>query len=395
MLARCHFVEAKSRSSSLLDLLRFFAALSVAVYHWQGNTPVLHPVALSHQSLMMKMYLDWVGAGYQFVMVFFVLSGLLISSSVLRAVKDGRWSWKIYLVNRLTRLWVVLLPALVLAFVLGELQKLLFGNLNFSGAFGVKTLFLNAGFLQDRFAPVYGGDDPLWSLSYEFWYYILFPCVVLSFVSRRVSLRVMYVTISLAIFALIGVRMSEYFLVWMLGCGVLFMRPLRIRQTWLWYVAIVVALLTMFVFYQVPYIAFHVRPSLATSSIYPDFILSLSVALLIYVIRSEPVGAERKDQVGTWAKAFASLAGFSYTLYLVHYPAIYLVTRLLLTPPARPLYALVFSNILLSDVVFATFICLYAWVISRFTEARTAGIRGWVTRSLSSRSLGAVRSLGG
>ena len=54
------------------------------------------------------------GLGHQAVMVFFVLSGFLVGGHVYTAVAEGRWSWPDYLIKRLTRLWIVLLPALVL-----------------------------------------------------------------------------------------------------------------------------------------------------------------------------------------------------------------------------------------------------------------------------------------
>jgi peptidoglycan/LPS O-acetylase OafA/YrhL len=53
------------------------------------------------------------GLGHQWVIVFFVLSGYLVGGSVLRSVAVNHWSWRVYLLNRLTRLYAVLIPALV------------------------------------------------------------------------------------------------------------------------------------------------------------------------------------------------------------------------------------------------------------------------------------------
>jgi peptidoglycan/LPS O-acetylase OafA/YrhL len=47
-------------------------------------------------------------------MSFFVLSGYFIGTSVMESVATQRWSWRTYLVSRLTRLQLVLFPALVL-----------------------------------------------------------------------------------------------------------------------------------------------------------------------------------------------------------------------------------------------------------------------------------------
>jgi len=53
------------------------------------------------------------GFGHQAVIVFFVLSGFLISSSVFKAGAEGKWSWVDYGINRAARLYVVLIPGLL------------------------------------------------------------------------------------------------------------------------------------------------------------------------------------------------------------------------------------------------------------------------------------------
>src|SRR5947208_15340259 len=54
------------------------------------------------------------GLGRQAVVMFFVLSGFFIGWSVIGSIRSGRWSWRGYIVRRLTRLGIVLLPALLL-----------------------------------------------------------------------------------------------------------------------------------------------------------------------------------------------------------------------------------------------------------------------------------------
>jgi peptidoglycan/LPS O-acetylase OafA/YrhL len=61
-------------------------------------------------------------------MVFFVPSGFLIGKNVTRSVKAGQWSWLDYAIKRMTRLWLVLLPALVLTAVLDQCGQHLIPN---------------------------------------------------------------------------------------------------------------------------------------------------------------------------------------------------------------------------------------------------------------------------
>ena len=55
-----------------------------------------------------------VGQGHTAVIIFFVLSGYLVGKHVYLAFNTGRWSWREYAIKRLSRLWIVLIPALIL-----------------------------------------------------------------------------------------------------------------------------------------------------------------------------------------------------------------------------------------------------------------------------------------
>ena len=83
----------------------------------------------------------------------------------------------------------------------------------------------------------------------------------------------------------------------------------------------------------------------------------------------------------------ARLAGFSYSLYLVHVPVCFFfaaamlqhhaaVQRLQPQPAAIALYA--------AGLVLAVFV---AFLVSRFTEARTDDIRHWLERRLAGRAV--------
>lgn len=48
------------------------------------------------------------------------------------------------------------------------------------GQFDVTIFLGNAVFLQEILVLAFGSNGPLWSISYEFWYYILFPIALLA-----------------------------------------------------------------------------------------------------------------------------------------------------------------------------------------------------------------------
>ncbi|MGC8548860.1 MAG: acyltransferase family protein [Acidobacteriaceae bacterium] len=108
---------SKTSASVNLDVLRALAAAAVLLSHWRALLFVDFGQLHAHKLLLAVPYVIS-GAGHQAVIIFFVLSGYLIGGSVMRNVQRGRWEWREYLFQRLTRLWIVLIPALVLCAML-------------------------------------------------------------------------------------------------------------------------------------------------------------------------------------------------------------------------------------------------------------------------------------
>src|SRR4030088_13412 len=94
-------------------MIRGVSALAVMLGHVRGLFFVYFPF-LENKSLVVRLLYAVTGFGHQAVMIFFVLSGYFIGMSVLDSVAEHRWSWRVYLVSRLTRLQLVLFPALIL-----------------------------------------------------------------------------------------------------------------------------------------------------------------------------------------------------------------------------------------------------------------------------------------
>ncbi|WP_417901010.1 hypothetical protein [Bacillus sp. CSS-39] len=90
-----------------------------------------------------------------------------MSRSIFKAINENRWSWKEYLINRLTRLYVVLIPSLVLTFILDRIAVNYFGEKGYTDVItNIQGFLGNLFFLQNIFVPVYGSNAPLWSLNY-------------------------------------------------------------------------------------------------------------------------------------------------------------------------------------------------------------------------------------
>ena len=197
-------------ASVLLDLARVIAALLVCLEHWRNLLYVNYGQITGHRALFAVPYV-MTDAGHQAVVIFFVLSGYLISGSVFRLMQRGEWSWKLYLTHRLVRLWIVLVPALVLGALLdfsgvhlhlapalyaGQTGTHMLGNV--ATALHADTFFGNLFFLQTILVSTFGSNGPLWSLANEFGYYVLFPCAFLALrKGTSLSARILHVLVFL------------------------------------------------------------------------------------------------------------------------------------------------------------------------------------------------------
>src|SRR5262245_24054435 len=102
-----------TRASNHLDLIRGLAAVAVLAYHVRYRF-FFDYGDLSDVNAPTKLFYAATSFGHDAVIVFFVLSGYFISTSIRTAVNRDRWSWTAYAGNRLVRLYLVLLPGLLL-----------------------------------------------------------------------------------------------------------------------------------------------------------------------------------------------------------------------------------------------------------------------------------------
>jgi len=108
------------RASVHLDMARGAAALAVLIGHVRGLFFADYH-DLAHHSLLISTIYAATALGHQAVIVFFVLSGFFIVASIADAFEQRRWSWTAYLVNRVTRLSLVLIPSLVLCWIVDRI----------------------------------------------------------------------------------------------------------------------------------------------------------------------------------------------------------------------------------------------------------------------------------
>lgn len=319
------------------------------------------------------------GLGHHAVIVFFVLSGFLVGNSAWRAIRSGRWSWHKYLLQRMTRLWIVLLPALIIGGCLDHTGMQVFSQNHsiYKGPPGqgmvgqalpsvstVKVMVGNALFLQAIRVPNYGTNAALWSLANEFWYYMAFPPLLLLFFGRApIWMKAAYGILAAAILSFVGINVASLFVVWLFGFGVSVVPlwiPARYQQ------ALIIACLFQFVSVNV-FIRMH-----AIKTLTADGLLGLSFTLFLYSI----VHARQPIRSMAYQRIATRFAKFSYTLYLVHLPFLTFLTALVIKPwhawPKDPRHLA--EAALLVAAAYA-----YSWVVYLLFERNTEQVRAWMT----------------
>jgi peptidoglycan/LPS O-acetylase OafA/YrhL len=313
--------------------------------------------------------------GRQAVMVFFVLSGYLVGGGVLQRVRENRWSWSRYLFQRLTRLWIVLLPAPLAGMLIDKIGFSHFGAVNsiyfgpdgekmisssMAANLGWRTLLSNLLFLQTICGPVLGTNTALWSLANEFWYYIAFPLLVLGFIGRVSWAKRLVLFIALAVILIfVGKSISAYFLIWLLGAAIG-----RVPQVIPGKALTFVSIAALLIFLAANLLArkFNLPQRFA------DPLVAGCFTVLLYCILHF-----RKESVKSWYRSISHfIAEVSYSLYLTHIPLLVLISAILLRPWGRwPLNA--------HSVLYFSLICLtvfaYSALMYRLFEANTEFVR--------------------
>jgi peptidoglycan/LPS O-acetylase OafA/YrhL len=325
-------VGTRPWSSVHLNAIRGAAALIVLLGHTRslffssitangGPTQAANYVARGNRATV----------GEEAVIIFFVLSGYLVGGSVLRSVKNGTWSWTDYLFKRITRLWVVLLPALAFGLALDVLGMHLFGSAasiyagpatslvphDLSARLTWKVIAANAFFLQGILSPTAGTNNSLWSLAYEWWYYLQFPLLILAFSKgSKPFIRVLYLGLLLGSAFFVGNDIMTLFPCWLLGAAIATIPVRKLSRS-----------------FAIPSLAF----SISALCLVKMFDLSkygaawcaaIACALILFCAVRQP---GRCSNV-----LYQRVAGFfsdiSYTLYLIHLPLAIFICALVNRP---------------------------------------------------------------
>lgn len=299
--------------SICLDIVRAGAALAVLVFH------------AAQIRLYTGPFPKWPMAQHYAVVVFFVLSGLVIAASAQRR----RTSLRDYALSRAARI----LPASVLslafataAFAIATglgappLHNDTYGELSQMGTL-LPLLFLS----ESPFGAGPVWNPPYWSLCYEVWYYALFGIALF----LRGPARLFWLMVAAA---LAGPKVLLMLPIWLVGVGLANLRAARHANALQGALLLAAGLAAAWLHTEL------VRPAAAVQrewvvSFLPragfskfaisDLALAVSVAACFAGLR--PLANRIPRLLESCAGPAQWLAGFSFTLYLFHWPLLNLL----------------------------------------------------------------------
>ncbi|MDM0043404.1 acyltransferase [Variovorax dokdonensis] len=362
-----------------LDLVRGISAVAVCASHLRAAMFVDYAQA-SATGFWSTLFYALTGLGHQAVMVFFVLSGFFVGGSILRNSKAFRPGD--YALARLSRLWVVLVPALaftaivdaVIRHVAPEVLTGEYWPIWNSGPYSASTysasmatLGGNLLFLQTIETPVFGTNGPLWSLANEFWYYVLFPLCVVALgvvVPRGASRpwhRLAAGAVALLILAWLPPQMAAAFPIWLLGLVVYAtagkVKPILLKAL------LILSGLALFVATLLYSKSGHLH---GLWGFPPDLAVGLGFCLLcIGLTQLRPPA--RGDAL--WVRASQGLSAFSYSLYLVHFPLVALIGAVFYGKRSMQLDAASLTQFSLWLLLLLGAGVLFYWLFERHTGA--------------------------
>lgn len=236
------------------------------------------------------------------------------------------------------------------------------------------TLF----FLQGIHCKVYGSNGALWSLSYEFWYYILFPLLCLAgWFSKRRLARLGYFVLGVAVCYFVGRAITLYFVTWLMGAGVAAL-SIETRKRASSPILAIVAFIVFWLFVVNPRV--HLPVISALPAVAQDFIIAAMFSYLAICITSSNAAYPTSPGAHMFGKVATGISATSYSLYLLHTPLLVFLNGMLIRGGSRwqPDPPSVARGALVAGLVLA-----YVWLLWTLTESKTVKVRKMIMGMLA------------
>lgn len=290
-----------------LDLIRFIAAFLVVLCHFRGAfLPEYTQLPVEQHSIAVFVGYAFTRLGHESVLIFFVLSGYLVGGRAIEKIRQGTFDIKGYGIDRFVRIMLPLTSALILYL----LKELVCGNTVvwkdwFGCLFSLQGIWTGACI------------EPLWSLAYEVWFYILTGASY-AVVCMNNRIAKVFGSIFLVVCLLVFTKLlTHYLFIWLLGAFSYVTMPKKSNR---WALIGSVMLLPIMIAILQLTSGGHVTSSIVTYLPTQNrYSLELLYSVIFCVFLQQIVLLQPKNKVAfTLNNLGTKCAAFSYTLYLVH-----------------------------------------------------------------------------
>ena len=366
--------------SSLLNFFRWFSALLVILSHTR------HLIFVDYQNIIdknifIKAFYFITGFGHEAVIIFFIISGFLVGGLTLE-----KWltkiQYKIYLVDRFSRIYIVLIPAIFIGggldwlgsnyvngseiytnsarYQTSSLGSVISTNLNF------ETLFGNALNLQNIFFPIFGSNGPLWSLANEWWYYIIFATLL----DKKPLNKLFSASIAVTIILCLPFKITYMMLIWLLGVLILQFNKFKLPTlpTFISLIIFIIVLVISRLSHNPDNLT---SPESDLIAFTRDMGFGFAFSLLL-------ISCNSRGFYFPFSYIHKLLADFSYSIYLFHFPIFIFLMAL-----SHDFLAINFmqqpnSNCALLFLGIILVIYILSYLISLITERHTKKLRNFI-----------------
>ncbi len=168
------------KNSLILDVMRIIATWSVLV----GHACSFFKFSIFKDQTYFP-YIQNIG-----VILLFLISGFL----TLYSLQSGKYGFRSYIHNRICRIWIPYIFALVFVCTLDGLVILVIPEVyDYYNAYNFKTFMGNILFMQDIpqagvWVTSFGSGRQFWTLAVEWWYYLCAGYILLFFLAQSLFL---------------------------------------------------------------------------------------------------------------------------------------------------------------------------------------------------------------
>ncbi len=300
-----------------LEAIRGFAALYVIANHLAGWTflkPILHPLVRLPFRFAQEV-----------VILFFLLSGFVI---FLAENKKDEINFPRYFLKRVVRIYPIMIAAFILSAIVALINKHHFviadGKALIGNFFMLQDLPNKAGNIEVPFLD----NSPLWTLSYEFVFYLMFYPVYIFFIKeKKTKLSANYIVLAMSVTGWILYMLYPNHLFLVLADFTIWWTGVACAQVYLQHKTFsfinlkepLVCLTIMMLLFAIPVVQFYINGLPLSQIQYPVITWRHYMAALLFVITGILWWKVKLLGFNTFVAFFERVAPISYALYITHF----------------------------------------------------------------------------